>query len=128
MDNMDNNVEILPPKKITKPCFVPSAEERKLVEKFSSVGIPQESIALLVRDGISPKTLRKHFRQELDTASTLANVQVANKLYQKCLDGDTTALIWWTKTRLGWSEKTLLQHSGKIETINLEFVTPHNEG
>jgi hypothetical protein len=43
-----NSREIFPTtkradKKITKPTFKPTAEERALVEQMSSVGIPQES-------------------------------------------------------------------------------------
>ena len=49
-------------KKITKPTFKPTDEERALVEQMSSVGIPQESICLVIRDGIDDKTLRRHFR------------------------------------------------------------------
>ena len=52
--------------------FKPTEEERKLVEQMCSVGIPQESICLVVRDGIDDKTLRKHFRRELDTAKVKA--------------------------------------------------------
>jgi|TARA_R110001583_G_scaffold167781_1_gene320597 hypothetical protein len=95
-----------------RPAFKPTEEERALVEKMSSVGIPQESICLVVRDGIDDKTLRKHFRRELDTAATMANAKVAGTLFDKAMGGDTTALIWWTKTRLRWSEKQEVEHSG----------------
>ena len=62
-----NSREIFPTtkranKKITKPTFKPTAEERALVEQMCSVGIPQESICLVIRDGIDDKTLRRHFR------------------------------------------------------------------
>ena len=38
-----------------------------------------------------------------------------------------TAAIFWLKTKAGWKETDRIEHSGKIETINLEFVTTHNE-
>jgi hypothetical protein len=28
------------------------------------------------------------------------------------MSGDTTALIWWTKTRMKWSEKQEVEHTG----------------
>ena len=95
-----------------QPAFKPTNAEREQVEQMSSVGTPQESICLVVRDGIDGKTLRKHFRRELDTAATKANAQVAETLFNKAMSGDTTALIWWTKTRMKWSEKQEIQHSG----------------
>jgi len=106
-------------KRVTRPPFKPTDEERKLVEQMTSVGIPQVSQCLVIRDGIDDKTLRKYFRRELDTAATKANAKVAGTLYNKAMDGDTTALIWWTKTRMRWSEKQEIEHTGDaVWTIN----------
>ena len=80
--------------------------------QMSSVGIPQESICLVIRDGIDDKTLRKHFRRELDTAAIRANAAVAGALYKPALEGSTQAAIWWTKTRMKWSDKQEIEHSG----------------
>ena len=100
------------PKKITKPSFKPTDEERKLVEQMCAVGIPQESICLVVRDGIDDKTLRKHFRRELDTSKVKANAKIGGTLYNKAVGGDTTAAIFWAKTQMGWKETTAHEHAG----------------
>ena len=102
----------MPRKKAGQPAFKPTDDERKMVEQMTACGIPQESQCLVLRDGIDDKTLRKHFRRELDTAATKANTKVAGTLFNKAMGGDTTALIWWTKTRLNWSEKSEIEHSG----------------
>ena len=99
-------------KKRTKPSFKPTGEERTLVEQMAAVGIPQEGISRVVRDGIDPKTLRKYFRAELDTGGVKANAKVAGALYNKAIKGDTTAAIWWTKARMGWSEKRVVENVG----------------
>ena len=112
-------------KKITKPTFKPTADERALVEQMSSVGIPQESICLVIRDGIDDKTLRKHFRRELDTAAIRANAAVAGALYKSALEGSTQAAIWWTKTRMKGSGKPQIEHSGDaLLTIQNIYVAP----
>jgi predicted transcriptional regulator len=80
----------------------PTAETRKLVESSSGLGLPHESIAVLV--GIDDKTLRKHYRSELDMGKAKANGQIAKTLFSKATSGDTTALIWWTKTQMRWAE------------------------
>ena len=80
----------------------PTQETRKLVETSSGLGLPHESIAVLV--GIDDKTLRKHYRAELDIGKAKANRQIAGTLFQKATAGDTTSLIWWTKTQMKWSE------------------------
>ena len=33
-------------------------------------------------------------------------------LYKSALEGSTQAAIWWTKTRMKWSDKQEIQHSG----------------
>lgn len=95
-------------------AFKPTDEERKLVEQMSAVGIPQESICLVIRDGIDDKTLRKHFRRELDTAAVKANAKIGGTLYNKAINGDTTAAIWWSKSRMGWKETQGQEYSGSV--------------
>ena len=80
----------------------PTAETRKLVESSSGLGLPHESIGVLI--GVDDKTLRKHYRHDLDMGKAKANGQIAKTLYSKATAGDTTALIWWTKTQMKWAE------------------------
>ena len=94
----------------TKPPFKPTDEQRKLVEQMSAVGIPHESIALVLE--IDPKTLRKHFKSELDTAAIKANAKIGGTLYNKAMSGDTTVAIWWSKALMRWSERQEFEHSG----------------
>jgi len=74
-------------------------------------GCQQEMIAKVLQ--ISLMTLHKYFREELDTSAAKANSNVARNLLQKATgNGPTsvTAAIWWTKARMGWSERT--EHTG----------------
>jgi predicted transcriptional regulator len=88
----------------------PTAETRKLVENSSGLGLPHESIAVLV--GIDDKTLRKHYRHELDMGKAKAHGQIARTLFQKATAGDTTSLIWWTKTQMRWAETVKQEVTG----------------
>ena len=96
-----------------QPEYEPTEETRKLVEQMSAVGIPQEGIARVV--GIDPKTLRKHYRDELDTAAIKANAKIGGTLYNKAIGGDTTAAIWWTKARMRWAEKQEIELGGEVK-------------
>ena len=100
--------------------FVPTDEERKLVEQMSAVGIPQSNIAMVIRDGIDDKTLRKHFRKELDTAATKANAKIGGTLFNKAVNGDTSAAIFWAKTRMGWKETNVTEHAGGV-SVNVQL-------
>ncbi len=113
-------------KKVGPPTFKPTDEERALVERMTGVGIPQESICRVIRDGIDDKTLRKHFRHELDTALILANTEVSGSLYNKAIGGDTSSIIWWEKTRQGRKETTTMDHTGEISIIERKIVRPND--
>jgi hypothetical protein len=50
-----------------QPPFQPTDKDRESVEAMAGYGMPQADIARLIGPhGIDPKTLREHFRKELD--------------------------------------------------------------
>ena len=88
-----------------RPKIRPTDDQRHLVKSLAACGIRQEEIARMI--GIrSPKTLRLHFRQELDRGETEANYKVAQALFKKALAGDTMAAMFWLKNRaVGWKDR-----------------------
>jgi len=87
-----------------RPAFEPTDAERKQVEALSGYGLPYDHICVLIRDGICKDTLMKHFSAELTKGKAKANAQVGQTLFQKAMSGDTTAMIWWSKTQMKWKE------------------------
>jgi hypothetical protein len=81
---------------------IPSEENKRIVETSAGLGLPHEQIGALI--GIDDKTLRKHYRTELDVGKAKASAQIAKTLFSKAQGGDTTALIWWTKAQMRWAE------------------------
>ena len=91
----------------------PDPAQRRQVEAMAAYGIPEIDIAAVL--GVDPKTLRKHYREELDLGETKANAQVAGFLFNSARSGNVTAQIFWLKTRARWRETpTELRHSGSI--------------
>lgn len=89
-----------------RKVFKPTDDERKTVSLMASVGIPHAGIALCIREeGIAQKTLIKHFSQELKTAAIQANTKIGGTIYQSAISGNMSAAIWWSRARMGWSEK-----------------------
>jgi hypothetical protein len=83
----------------------PDERGRRQVEALAAYGVPETDIARVV--GIDPKTLRKHYRDELDLGATKATAKVAEFLFRKATtEGPqcVTAAIFWMKTRGGWRE------------------------
>jgi hypothetical protein len=100
----------------------PDAAQRRQVEALAAYGIPEIDISRVV--GIDPKTLRKHYRDELDMGETKANAQVAGFLFNSARSGNVTAQIFWLKTRARWRETPVeLKHSGSIRHKEMHEYT-----
>ena len=97
---------------MSRKPHTPDAKSRGEVSALCSYGIPHEEIANYL--GIDAKTLRKHYRAELDTAHIKANATVGRFLFQNA-SGATLkegashsdcvrAAMFWAKTRMNWRE------------------------
>ena len=94
----------------TKPPHEPTRSQREMVQLYAAVGTRHDDIARVL--GIDPKTLRKHYRNELDLAAVRANATIGGALFNKAKDGDTASMIFWMKTRggPGWRERQDVNH------------------
>ena len=89
----------------------PTEITREVVQTSSGLGLPQEQICALI--GIlDAKTLRKHYARELALGKAEASSQVSKSLFNKAVQGDTTAMIWWTKSQMKWSETVKQEITG----------------
>src|SRR5579862_8002843 len=79
--------------------FVPTPEQRRVVKASAAYGIPQAEIAAMI--GLrAEKTLRKHFRGELDRGGTEAILQVAQSLFKLAtVGGNASAAMFFLKCR-----------------------------
>jgi hypothetical protein len=100
---------------------IPNAENKRLVETSAGLGLPHEQIGALI--GIDDKTLRKHYRSELDIGKAKASAQIAKTLFNKAQGGDTTALIWWTKAQMKWAETQKQEITGADGGAQIHQVT-----
>lgn len=107
----------------------PTQETRQKVRTMYAVGITQEDLAQFLN--IDSKTLRKYYREELDTSLIQANAAIGGSLYAKAKAGDTSAIIWWEKTRAGKSDKLALDNhypdGHPFEKLQFEVLKPNDE-
>lgn len=100
--------------------FKATDKQRDTVAVLAGIGVPSEIIARTI--GCTAKTLRAHFRAELDSGFAIANAAVANSLFKKAIGNDpgsVAAAIFWCKTRLGWKEKSELDITGSLAIRDL---------
>ena len=94
-----------------RPEYEKSEESIKTVEALSIAGVPQKIISQILK--ISEPTLRKHFRNELDTSKARANAVISQALFKNAKNGNVAAQIFWLKTQAGWRETNHYELTGK---------------
>ena len=97
---------------MARPPHEPDQAQRRQVEALAGYGIPEAEIAGLI--GVDAKTLRRHYRSELDHGHTKANARVAENLFRKATGEGreaVTAAIFWMKTRARWKEVSVHEHA-----------------
>jgi hypothetical protein len=107
---------------MSRKAHQPDPAQRRQVEAMAAYGIPAHDVALVV--GVDAKTLRKHYRNELDLGQTKANAQVAGFLFNSARNGNVTAQIFWLKTRAGWKEApSEHRHIGAVGTFDVRDMS-----
>jgi hypothetical protein len=94
---------------MARAAFAVNEALREKVRHLAGLGVPQDDIAKII--GCAPKTLRKRFRNELDSGVAEANAMIAGSLFAAAKAGNVTAMIFWLKTRAHWRERTPADHA-----------------
>jgi hypothetical protein len=97
---------------VGRPAHQPTDQNRLQVKTLAAVGIRHAD------------TLAKYYRQELDDGRVDANAVIAKSLYEQAKNGNTTAQIFWLKTRAGWKETQVNEHTGMDgQPLKINVVT-----
>lgn len=98
----------------------PTDDSKKLVRSLSAVGIRYVDIAQKL--DITDDTLVKHYKKELEDGRIDANAAIGQTLFQQAKDGNTSAAIFWLKTRAGWKETQAHEITGD-NNLTLKVIT-----
>jgi|TARA_B100001939_G_C16896229_1_gene597755 predicted transcriptional regulator len=108
-----------------RPAHEPNAETKTLARTLSAVGVTYEDIASKLQ--ISSDTLTKYYKTELDEGRIDANAQIARSLFEQAKTGNTSAQMFWLKTRAGWKETDRREIDGTIHLSWDEWVDDGND-
>lgn len=118
---------------IGNPPFVATEEQRAKVRAYAKTFPPHAQHHIAVLLGISPDTLQRHFREDLDIgrAEMLASVgaQFINRAMNATAEtakGDPDAQKFILARLGGWSTKVELtgKGGGPVEHVDLSRLTP----
>jgi len=108
---------------MARKAFVVNDEKRDKVRYLAGLGVPQDDIAKII--GCAAKTLRKHFRDELDRRVAEAKATIAGYLFAAAKSGNVTAQIFYLKTQaLAAGAGTQYPNSGHRGRIKFK-CNPH---
>lgn len=94
------------------PRVIITDQMREMVKTLRACGTRNETIARMV--GMSSDALVFRFKDELEHGLDEANAKVARSLFDRAIEGDLGAQIFWLKTRARWIEK----HEVSVENVN----------
>ena len=129
MDNIPNDKALIPDNVDTskdkggRPPHLPNGDTRNKVFMLSTVGTRHEDIATVLN--ISADTLTKYYHDELAKGRIEANASVAETLFKQAKEGNTTAMIFWLKSRAKWKETSQHEISGNPDgtPVEVKIVT-----
>lgn len=108
----------------------PTQKDRQMVELMAAVGITPTDMALTLK--ISEGTLKRHYAEEIATGLIRANTKVGGNNLRAATGDPTkpatiTAIIWWSKNRMGWADKndinaTLRKDPNDLSDAELERI------
>lgn len=88
-----------------RPPHIPTGMQRRLVQVLAAQGIPQFQICRVLE--IDEKTLRRHYRHELDVGAVRLESALILRLYSLAGGKGAVALraiTFLLKAKFGWSE------------------------
>lgn len=106
-----------------RPVYAPSDSDRATVQNLAVLGASHERIALCIGDkGVTAKTLRKHFRRELDVSLMQVEALAASKVVAAIQAGEAWAICFFLKCKAGWREKSALDEVSELTVKRLVGV------
>lgn len=85
-------------------------EFAELARNYCLLGATEGELGPLL--GVTDRTVRnwkkKHpeFAEAIEMGTMKPNARVVGKLFDECMSGNITAIIWWTKNKMGWRDRT----------------------
>ncbi|TGB34389.1 hypothetical protein [Burkholderia thailandensis] len=98
-------------------------EYAQLARNYALRGATIEELGPLL--GVTGRTIKNwkkaypEFEQAIKDGNQHADAKVIGRAFDKCMEGDSTMLIFWLKNRLGWRDR--------IDTVAKIGISPIDE-
>ena len=79
-----------------------SEELARRLATMAGLGLTQRMAGHI--EDISEDTIQRYYKEDWEKGKAQVHAQIAQKLYEKAMAGDTASLIFWAKTQMRWRE------------------------
>ena len=86
------------------------------VERLAALGMTQEDAGYIL--GFSVDTLSRFYNDAWKKGKAKAKANIAGKLYEKAMAGDSASIFFYLKTQAGWREVQKIDMSSSDGTMS----------
>ena len=85
------------------------------IRDMARMGLTKGNVAIAAR--VSPYLLDKYYADEFAAGEAEMCKGLATVAMAEAMNGNTAILLHLVKTKLGWNETQLIQHSGEVRSV-----------
>lgn len=85
------------------------------VRQLAQVGLSRGQIALAT--GVSVGLIGKYYGADFEAGASEVRRQLASKAVEEALGGNTALLLHLVKTKLGWVDSQVVEHTGEVRAV-----------
>ena len=85
------------------------------IKDMARMGLTKGNVAIAAR--ISPYLLEKYYSEEFLQGEAEMRKGLATVAMAEAMSGNTALLLHLVKTKLGWNETQLIEHSGEVRSV-----------
>lgn len=118
MSDEIKDLEVLPPVMREVPQTRHHVKNEQLglqIRDMARLGLAKGNVAIAAR--ITPYLLEKYYLEEFLEGQAEMQRGLAAKAVSEAMEGNTPILLHLLKTKLGWNETQLIEHSGEIRNV-----------
>jgi len=103
------------PQDFSKPSPQRSEEVAGQVQRLSALGLGKTAVANCVR--VSVEQLNRNYSEEFELGRKSMSEVVASAAMEQVKAGNPQMIMYMAKTRLGWTEHNVVEHTGTVNAV-----------
>jgi len=117
-EDKNSEVEVLPPMLTEKAVTRHHVRDERLasqIRDLGRLGLSKGNVAIAAR--IGEVVFRKYYLEDYLQGQTEMQRGLATVAVEQAMGGNTPVLIHLLKTKLGWNETQVIEHTGEVRSV-----------